>query len=400
MTTPAGYYDAQGTFIPGSFADQLDLPSPVGADSTAAQQAQQALAKGQEAANAAFSGMAQARTELKRLQQMLRRAKPSQKASLERAIAAQKTRLATQSKARQTALERIPALQTKYYEASGQFELLLTGENRDAYAALRSLFNQYGLGTLAPKIYEYAKQGYGGDVISLLLQDTTEYKTRFAANETRRKAGLPVLSPAEYLETENAYRQLLQASGLPKGFYDSPTDFTNWLAGDVSPSEVKSRIDLAVGSTMQANPATKQALAQMYGVDQSFITAYYLDEKRALPLLQKQAQAAQYGGEALKRGLAANVGNLEDFVTAGLSLSQVSEGFQAVAQALPNVQAIASRFGETFTQSELERDIIGGVQPSGLGEPRRKRLASQERALFSGFGGATPGGLSAGFQAT
>ena len=72
----------------------------------------------------------------------------------------------------------------------------LTGANRDAAKALVELFKQYGLESLAPKIVEFIQNGYSADTTAILLQDTTEYKQRFAANEARRKKGLPVLSPA------------------------------------------------------------------------------------------------------------------------------------------------------------------------------------------------------------
>ncbi len=397
-----GYFDANGNWIPGSFADQLDLPGPQGTDTKAAATAQGNLRRAQAQRSLYGRQSRDATLRLKSLQEQAKRKGLSadQKKKLNAQIAVQK-RLATEAKQRfTTAGKSISGLQNKYYEVSGQYEKLLTGENRDAYASLKSLFNQFGLGSLAPKIYEYAKQGYGADVISLMLQDTKEYRERFSANEVRAKNGMGVLTPAEYLQTEQAYRQILSSAGLPKGFYDSVTDFSRWIAGDVSPTEVKDRVDLAVANTMQANNSTVKALQQLYGVDNAHVVAYFLDSKQALPLLQKQAQAAQFGGEALKRGLQLNQGNLENFVTAGLSQSQVSQGFQTVAEALPNIQAIAARYGENpFSQGELERDIIGG-QATSLGETRRKRLASQERALFSGYSGASPGGLSSGYQQT
>jgi len=403
MSTPTdGYFDQQGNFIPGSFAEQLDLPDSAGTDTAAANKAKAALAKEQAVGKRASAQQRAIEAKTKSLQHQLSNKKLSakQREVINSQIARYKLQGTALGKQAATSRTAQGKLQNKYYEASGQYEKLLTGENRDAYAALHSLFNGYGLGSLAGKIYEYAKQGYGADVISMLLQDTKEYKTRFAANESRAKAGLPVLSPGEYLGLEQSYRQIMQDSGLPKGFYDSPTDFQNWISGDVSPTEIKGRVDLAVASTMQANPASMKALQELYGVSQGYVTAYFLDQKKALPLLQKQTQAAQFGGEALKRGLTLDKGDLEDFVTAGLSLGQVSSGFQAVAEALPNIQAIAARYGEKpFTQQELERDLVGGVANANQGETRRKRLASQERALFSGYGGATPGGLSAGYQA-
>lgn len=400
MSTPTGGYvdPATGQYIPGSFGDQLDMPSSGGVDQAAVDKATAALAKSKGAAAASM-------TAYQRNKQIAARAMSAYNrkgATTAQRAAATKTRNAALASmkqfttARNNSLSNAAKEQNQIYEASGQYEKLLTGDNRDAYASLRSMFNSIGLGTLAPKIYEYAKQGYGADVISMLLQDTSEYKQRFAANETRVKAGLPVLSPAEYLSTEDAYRQVLQDAGLPKGFYDSVTDFTNWIAGDTSATELKGRVDLAVANTMQANPASVQALKDLYGVDQSYITAYFLDQKTALPLLQKQSQAAQFGAEALKRGLGLNQTNLEDMVTSGLSQSQVSQGFQAVAEALPNIQAIAARYGTDFTQSNLEQDMIeGGVGQTDMGSTtaKRKNLASQERALFSGFGGATSQGL-------
>lgn len=400
-TAPEGYFDDAGNFIPGSFADQLDLPGPQEADPAAVAAAEKALAKEKVAGKKTGVQVKAYDKRIKELQSKLGNKKltKGQRAQINAQLARAKADRSKAVAIRDKSTAQQGKLQNKVYEASGQYEKLLEGENRDAYASLKSLFNQFGLGSLAPKIYEFAKQGYGADVISLLLQDTKEYKERFAANADRAKKGLAVLSPAEYLATEQAYRQILSDAGLPKGFYDNPADFRNWISGDASPTEIKGRVDIAVANTMQANPATKQALAQLYGVDESYITAWALDDKMALPLIQKQAQAAQFGGEALKRGLSLNLGNLEDFVTAGLSLSNVSQGFQAVAEALPNIQAIAARYGETFGQGELEQDIIGGMA-TNLGDTRRKRLASQERALFAGAAGATPGGLTTGFQQT
>ena len=91
------------------------------------------------------------------------------------------------------------------------------------------MFNNYGLGTLAPKITEYVQQGFSPDTVTLKLQETPEYKQRFAGNESRRKSGLSVLSPKEYLATEDAYRQIMRSTGLPKGFYDSPDDFSKFI---------------------------------------------------------------------------------------------------------------------------------------------------------------------------
>src|SRR5690242_18300662 len=120
-----------------------------------------------------------------------------------------------------------------------------TAYSQDAFAYLSSIFASYGLSSLAPAIKNFLTQGYGTDTVALLLQETPEYKQRFAANDARIKAGLPALSPAEYLSVESAYRQVMSAAGVPKGFYDQPSDFQKWIADDVSPTEIKGRVDAA-----------------------------------------------------------------------------------------------------------------------------------------------------------
>src|SRR5437899_6759862 len=71
-----------------------------------------------------------------------------------------------------TVTKQVAGTQNKYYEATGQYDKLLSGTNRDAYMALDALFKNYGLESLAGKIYDYVKNGYSGDTVALLLQDT------------------------------------------------------------------------------------------------------------------------------------------------------------------------------------------------------------------------------------
>lgn len=273
----------------------------------------------------------------------------------------------------------------------------LTGADRDAFLALNTLFTSYGLGTLAPKIFSYIQNGYSADTISILLQDTPEFKQRFAGNEARKKAGIAVLTPGDYLATEASYRQIMASAGLPPSFYDSPSDFANWIGGDVSPTEIKGRVDLATAATTAADPFLKQQMAAFYGVDDSHLTAYFLDQTKALPLLQKQEAAAQFGAEAARRGLLSDKNSMMDYVNQGFSQSQASQGFQQVAEELPNLQALAARFGTTFGQAEEESTVFG-TNANSL--TKKKALGTQERAMFGGASGGAAAGLSAGYRAT
>lgn len=270
----------------------------------------------------------------------------------------------------------------------------LTGEGRDAYQALTNRFATYGLESLAGKIFDYIQKGYSADTISILLQDTSEYKQRFAGNEQRKAKGLPVLSPAEYLSTEASYRQLMRQSGLPEGFYDQPSDFTTFISKDVSPTELKSRVELASQATALASPAYKEALQNMYGLSEGAITAYFLDADRALPVIQKQAAAATIGAEALKRGLDVSARS-EDYAVAGVSQQQAAQAYGTIAQNLPGYTTFASSFGEKVNQQDFEEALFG-AGAAGKEDPtaRLNRLASWNRARAQGASGGAAAGLA------
>lgn len=265
----------------------------------------------------------------------------------------------------------------------------LSGEQRNAYEAIKLIFEGYGLGTLAPKILEYVQQGYGSDTITMLLQRTDEYKQRFSANEIRRKKGLPVLPPNEYLATETAYRQIMRNAGLPNGFYDSQDDFTNFLSTDVSPTELKTRVDLATQATLSADAGLKESLSRM-GVGQGGMIAWFLDPNRAVPLIENEIQASKIGAEALRNKLAFNTGDLRQWAMRGVTADQAKEGFGQIASFLPEAQKLASIYGEHYDQTVAEGEVFG---KEAYAVERRKGLASKERAAFGGTVGAAKGGL-------
>lgn len=279
--------------------------------------------------------------------------------------------------------------QTKYYEVSGQYDKLLQGAGRDAFLAIKTLFKSYGLETLAGKIYDYVKNGYSADTISILLQDTSEYKARFSGNEARLKAGLPVLSAGEYLATEASYRQIMESAGMPVGFYDQPSDFTKWIAKNVSPSEIQSRVDLATQATALAPASYRQALQQM-GISGPEMTAYFLDSTKALPLLQKSAAIAAIGSEALQQGLSFDQGYATQLAERGVTAEQAQRGYSQIAQELGTMQNLGAVYGEGWTQRESEEAAFrGAAEATG----KQRRLLSQERGAFSGSAGGARAGL-------
>lgn len=282
------------------------------------------------------------------------------------------------------------AAQNKVWELSGRYDKLLSGANRDAYAALNSLFSSFGLGSLSGKIYNYVKNGYSADTITILLQDTPEYKERFKGNEIRAKAGLPVLSPAEYLSVESSYRQIMQEAGLPAGFYDNPADFREWIGRNISPTDIQSRVDLASQAVNLAPAEFRQALNQM-GIANSQLTAYFLDPDRALPDLQRSAATAAVGAEALQRGLNFDIAYSERLAREGISAEEASQGYSRIASELGTLRSLGRIYGTQWSQRESEEQVFEGQAEATR---TRSRLLGQEAGMFGGATGASRGGLA------
>lgn len=271
----------------------------------------------------------------------------------------------------------------------------LTGDQRNAYSALTNLFNSYGLGSLAPDILKYVQQGFNSDTISLELQNTDAWKQRFSGNQIRLKNGLPVLSPADYIATEQSYRQSMRAAGLPAGFYDSPSDFSNFIGSDVSPSEMNNRIQLASQATLTASPQYTQALREM-GLSHGDLTAYFLDPGKALPLLQQQSATAAIGSEAIVRGLGFDQSYAKQLAQAGFSQSQAAQGYGQIAQEFGSLQQAAGAFGTNYGfQTEEQAVFQPGAGTGGENAAlQRERLASFNRAQTQGYVGGAQQGLA------
>lgn len=261
----------------------------------------------------------------------------------------------------------------------------LTGDKRDAAAALVDLFTRYGLSSLAPKVAEFIRNGYSPDTTSLMLQDTSEYKDRFAGNVARQKKGLKVLTPAEYISAEQSYRSVIAQAGLPAGFYDQNSDFQRFIENDVSPTELKQRVDLAADVIRKAPAETKTLFSQWY--NDGDMVAYALDPSRAAPLVEQRIQAAEAAAIAKTQGGNLDQGTAEWIGNQGASLDQIQSGVGFMVDEGKTMNKLSSIYGgEDVTTGDLAREVFGNdVSAAG----KRKKLASQERASFGGSSGTS-----------
>jgi hypothetical protein len=263
--------------------------------------------------------------------------------------------------------------------------------SQSARQILVDQLRQWGLEELVDDLDRLIKQGLDAPAVTINLQATEAYQKRFAGNEQRRKKGLPVLNPAEYIAAENSYQSVLRGYGLPTSFYDSRDDFHEFIGNDVSPEELNDRAGIAQQIWLSKDAGTRDVWRSFYGLSDGAAIASILDPDRALPVVQRMANAARFGAQAKSQGLQADKDRLERYADMGLSEGAIAEGFGQIGATLAADQKIAQRFGTSITQAEREKESIEG---SADAMRKRSSLYQNETALFQQKASAGEGALS------
>lgn len=255
-------------------------------------------------------------------------------------------------------------------------------------------FAQYGLASLGTKVLELARAGYTEATITLELQNTDEYKTRFAANADRIKKGLAVLTPAEYLSVEDGYRQTLRAYGLKQ--FDNDAYVRQFIANDVSPSELSTRVVTAVQRVQNSDPVIARTLRDYYGIGDIDMVAYVLDPNNQLPMIQRQVAAAEIGSAARLQGLEAGVSVSEQLAAQGITQAEAQKGYATIADILPTAEKLSSIYGnqlEGYNQAEAEQEVFNTLASA---QRKRRALVERETGTFSGRSGTSRASLTSG----
>jgi hypothetical protein len=263
--------------------------------------------------------------------------------------------------------------------------LAVKQKRESALVALTDRFARYGLASLVPKIRELINTGASEDTIALQLQDTEEYKQRFIANQDRLKKGLAVLDPGTYIGLEDRYRQILRAYGLKQ--FDNDSYVTQFLANDVSPEELSSRVVNAVQRVQNADPAVSQMLRQYYNIGTTDMVAYVLDPNNQLPKIERQIGAAEIGVAAGRQGLTAGVTVAEQLAAQGVTQAEAQRGYATIADILPQATKLSEIYTgvlDQYSQAEAEQEVFNSLASA---QRKRRALTEREIASFSGSSG-------------
>jgi hypothetical protein len=281
----------------------------------------------------------------------------------------------------------------------------ISDATRDAFAMLTDLFASYGLESLAGEIAGYMAQGLTATeaLIKLKTNPSGAYAKRFAGNFTRVKNGLNAISEAEYINLENSYANTLKSYGLGNmvslNREDNYKKFADYIAGDISAAEFKDRVDTVVTRVQNSDPGIKATLKAFYPeITDADLIGYFLNPKENLPKLQEKVTASEIGAAATGMGLGTNVTTATDLARYGIDKEEAREGYSTIAGVLPVATKLGDIYNETgvkYTQAEGEAEVFKGSQDAAT---KRKRLASMERAAFSGSSGTGKSSLTKNTQ--
>ena len=275
---------------------------------------------------------------------------------------------------------------------------------QNAIMFLTTTFTDMGLSAdIANAVTNLVQQGYTADTIQMIAQDpkskdplAVAFQARFPANAARMAAGLPVLSPAEYISTERSYAQVMQSYGLPSDFASNKDVFTKLLTNDVSPTELNSRANTAKQVIDNTDPLVTQQLQQFYGLSQGDMIAHVLDPAVATPIIQKQITASQIGAEAARAGANVDQAYAEQLGGLGISQAQANQGFQNIAQSQQGMQELATRYDAYSPAGQIGQKLQAaafGTTGAAAAQEELNRLKQQEVSQFSGSSGAGKGSL-------
>jgi hypothetical protein len=274
---------------------------------------------------------------------------------------------------------------------------------KDAFQILKDVFASYGLDSLASQIESYMREGIGTGEATIRLKQSQPYKDRFKGNELRLAAGRNVINEAEYLDLENSYSQTLKAYGLQDyfGVGVTPTQrlarqqaMAEVIGADISAVEFKDRVSTSVDRVKMADPGTKKAFQDFYGIGEVDLVKYFLNPTQTLVTLKEKATAAEIGGAAIGQNLSATMASAEELARFGINREQAQAGYSTIAQELPTAAKLGQIYNEegiTYGQTEAEQATFKGLASA---KRKKERLVEKETASFQGSSGVGAAGLS------
>lgn len=250
------------------------------------------------------------------------------------------------------------------------------------------LLAHYGLEGLKDWALEMIKDPRVTDAeLVLRLYQHDEFKKRFPAMDILREAGMPPITPEQYMDYERTAHGMMRAAGLPEGFYDQLSDFTDLIGSNVSPAELGARIQQGYQRVLQAPIEVRARYAQLFGANgDGALAAHFLDPDKALPILEQQVSTAEIAGFGDIFGIGIGQATAERLAAMGYDGRTASPGFQEINQR-------RALFNESITETTDLRAEVEGVDAAfGLNQDTADTIENRRLGRISALSGG--GGLA------
>jgi len=282
-------------------------------------------------------------------------------------------------------------------------------KRQSALDTLTSWFTEFGIDdaatqqgqSLSSLIWGWLQGDKSMDWIKLELRKTDQYKARFPGMDALSKKGMAI-SEAEYISNERAYLQVLSAAGFEK-IYGTRADYARFMTSEVSPQELSSRVQIAKDYVNMVAPSSvKEQLRTLYGMTNDEMAAYMLDtsegKKQSLAALEseytRRVGQANVGGAAQDVGFGLSVPLRDQIASMGYDYNRSAAGLSQVRVQENPYRRLGQLYGVQTSTDELVQETFGlggGAETA----TKKRKLASRERAAFSGTSALGQSSLSA-----
>jgi hypothetical protein len=267
-------------------------------------------------------------------------------------------------------------------------EWLIAQSKNSAKAILTGLLAQFGLQDLGNWANEQIMLGKDANAVVMEMRYGTDptvraaYDTRFPGMALRRAAGMSEISESAYIETVRGYNQIAKTAGLNADFLGTGDSVTQLIAGDISLSEWRSRVQVAEEAARIADPEVLNMLATRYNYDQKDMVALFLDPEKTKSYM---ANKRVLGASKIAGASATLIGREQSF-SQELSEYLNDMGVQkreAAARLAPVAGLAQSVLGEQQMSGTLIGESLFGLT-ANKDVDRRKQ---SRNASFQGRGG-------------
>jgi len=291
---------------------------------------------------------------------------------------------------------------------------VVPGPTPQELAQYEALIASYGMTELWMGIKKYLIDGYPMEMVYNLVSNDVNYQAayfkRFPAikqirdeNAKRLAAGQRALqepTPGQYIELERGYTEVLQ--DLP-GTWDTDDNMTKWIASETSPVKLRERLEVAKDYiNYDVNPEVRNQLRELYGVSDMDMMAYVLSDGQTKERLegewQKRMRQANVGAAARVQGIGIS-DSMRDQIASSSdqvgSFGNTSMTFANIAEQADSYRRLGAYSGVGTSTDDLVQEAFNLERGTSV-TAQKKRLASQERARFSGSSAIGRTSLQAG----